>query len=381
MNQKPLCYAPFIGMYATSYNGYAPCCISKKFYPSSPEKFWTGKAIQQVRQQLLDQQWPDSCSYCMLKEKDGLVGDNKFWFDEYNLKPVEINIETGNETGKPFFLDYRPSNVCNLKCRMCIPRASNQIEKEVTDNPELLKWFSLKKEDVDNYDTFVEYIDNLDLIKIKIIGGEPTIDPRTLDLLERLKSKTPTPILRFTTNGTNLNDKFRSLMSKFDKIYISFSVDATGKEYEYIRTNANWNKTKRNIEKVFEQDLATQYGFNIVLMPYNIFNITPLLDWFYTLYCMKYKFYLYFDNSDIPHNSLSAVLPEDIDYAIEQIEMWTFANKKIVNVDGFNQLVKILEKVKFNQDDYQSFKKFNNTLDKIRKTNLLDLDPRFKKYI
>lgn len=72
------------------------------------------------------------------------------------------------------FLDLRTSNLCNLKCRMCGPGSSSQWNAEVADNPELRKWHRPVREEVMED---LGYFVGLDLYQIKLLGGEPTIDP------------------------------------------------------------------------------------------------------------------------------------------------------------------------------------------------------------
>ena len=47
---------------------------------------------------------------------------------------VEMNTESGNQWNSPLTLDYRPSNLCNLKCRMCGPGSSTEWAKEIDNN-------------------------------------------------------------------------------------------------------------------------------------------------------------------------------------------------------------------------------------------------------
>ena len=84
---------------------------------------------------------------------------------------VELDIQHGNTTKGPLFLDYRPSNLCNLKCRMCVPNASSQITKEFQENPEMQKWFSAPEKVVKNFDLFKNFTNNIQLKQIKILGG------------------------------------------------------------------------------------------------------------------------------------------------------------------------------------------------------------------
>lgn len=382
---KPLCYAPFIGMYATTTNQYAPCCVSKKWLDTDPETFWSSEKIQKIRKQLLDGKWPDTCSYCKIKQEKKLKSEVDLWDKYYSnyANNVELSIEYGNELKHPMLLDYRTSNTCNLKCRMCSPNFSSKIEEEAKNNPELQKWLYLKNKKSNNYNDFINYTKDLNLSIIKIMGGEPTIDTNVIRFLEHIiEAHDKKPILRFTTNGTNLNKRFQKIMEEYDDVRVAFSVDGTDDTFEYIRTNSNWKKVKKNIENIFEKKLCTDYGFNVVLMPYNIFNIKELLDWFYTLYIRGYCFYIYFSTSDINYTSLKAVLKEDIDQAIKDIKIWLSDKEDFANsIDGISELLSLLEKTNFCKDSYYQFKEFNNLLDKIRKTQLLLLNKKFGKYV
>jgi sulfatase maturation enzyme AslB (radical SAM superfamily) len=383
MNNKPLCYAPFIGLYATGYNQYAPCCVAKKerYKNTNPKEFWVSKEMQDIRMSLLEHKWPNKCEFCKIKEQKGLTNETVIWETLRQKVDVGLDIEYGNTTKGPLFLDYRPSNLCNLKCRMCVPNSSSQIEAEFIHNPELQKWFSAKKKEVVNFEEFKKFTSEISLKQIKILGGEPTIDPLVIEFLESIcKHYEKLPSLRITTNSTNLNAKFKSILKKFSDIHIVFSIDATDSVYDYIRTNANWKKVKKNTESIFENKLATWHGFNVVLMPYNIFNLTDLLSWFKSLKDRGYNnFSVFFDTSDVDYTGLGSILPEDTDYALECLQKWNNENPGMeTEVD---EIVQLILKVEFNNNLYKNFIEYNNSLDNIRKTKLINIHERFKKYV
>lgn len=376
---KPLCYAPFIGLYATGYEQYAPCCVAKKetYKNIDPKDYWTSKEMQEIRQSLLDQKWPNKCEFCKIKEDKGIKSETWIWDKHIQKTNVELNIEYGNSTKGPLFLDYRPSNVCNLKCRMCVPNASSQITKEFQTFTEMQQWFSAPEKTVKNFDLFKDFTKEISLKQIKILGGEPTVDPLVLEFLEEIAANyKELPSLRFTTNGTNFNKRFQEVISKFTDIHIVFSIDAVGDTYEYVRTNANWEKTKRNIETILDKKIARIYGFNIVIMPYNIFNITDLLSWFRELENRGFIFETFFDLSEGYTTDMRSVLPDDLNYAKEQIVNWNKDSHRDVT-----DILSLLDTVKFDQKYFDHFKQYNSSLDKIRKTNLVNLHERFQKYV
>jgi len=246
---------------------------------------------------------------------------------------------------------------------MCTPYSSTLLEKEAKDNPELLEWMPLPNSHIDSFDEFTDYIDGMTFKKVKLLGGEPSIEEKAIYFLEKLDKKIP---LQITTNGTNLNKKFQSILASFNDLSINFSVDGTGKTYEYIRTNANWNKTSKYIQTAIKNNIAKEFCFNIVLTPYNIFDIINLLKWTQQFKNVR----LFIVESDIALTSLSAVHPEDID----ELLMLLYKNPNY-------ELIDILENVTFDDEIHKNFVRYNNTLDRIRKTKLTDLDPRFEKYI
>ena len=375
---KPLCYAPFIGMYATGYEQYAPCCVAKKdrYKNLDPADYWQSKQLQNIRKDLLNGKWPDVCSFCKNKSEKGLKNETWIWDQRISKVDAELDIQYGNTTKGPIFLDYRPSNLCNLKCRMCVPNASSQITEEFQENPDMQKWFKAPEKIVKNFDLFKNFSNSINLKQIKILGGEPTLDPLVLDFLEGIIDNYETlPELRFTTNGTNLNSRFRNIMKKFDNIHIVFSIDAVGSAYEYIRTNASWKKTKKIVEEVFENDMAKLYGFNIVLMPYNIFHLTDLLDWFKELQDKNYEFETLYDLSETHTTEMSSVLPDHMSMAIQSLRDWSLKNN--YNVDD---ILELLESVTFDEEAFDNFRDYNNSLDIIRNTSLITLDKRFASY-
>ncbi len=382
---KPLCYAPFIGLYAASTkNEYAPCCVAKKEKFLDPESYWNSDRLKEIRTQMLNHEWPDVCSYCKNKSEKNLKNDIYIWDNAYKKSELEsVNVETGNINNSPLFLDYRPSNTCNLKCRMCVPAASSQWSKEIEDNPELTRWYTVPKFYESSYQSFLNYMEKCNLEQIKILGGEPTIDPYAIEFLEKvLDTHTKLPSLRFTTNATNLNKRFQNIMKRFENIHVVFSIDAVDNTFDYIRTNANWKKVKKQVEAIFEKDLATQYGFNTVVMPYNMFNLVDLLSWYRDLYLKGYKFSVFFDTSDVAFTGTSAILPEDLEIVKESVTNFiNTCDDGFKNLEGISDLIKILDKTKFNEASFNEFKTYNNTLDRIRKTNLLSLNERFNQYV
>ena len=341
-------------MYATGYGEYAPCCVAVKHsLHMSPEEYWRSEQLNNIREQLDNNIWPEDCAYCERKAQRGLPNDTTLWDKHYERTPVD--------TPQMLYLDYRPSNTCNLKCRMCVPNSSSLINEEAQQHAEHYRGYRKHKTlTARNFEEFVEFLQQHQLEEIKVLGGEPTIDPQAIAALEAVDCKR----LRITTNATNLNQRFRRILEKFEHVHMVFSLDATDDTYEYIRTNSNWLKTSTRVKQMFDEQLANIYGFNVVCMPYNIFNLHKLESWFATI---NHEFSVNWDDSDVEYTSLSAVLPQHIAWAIQHAQDPT--------------LVQLLEATEFDKDNHEKFKSYNRMLDNIRSTQLLKIDQRFAHYV
>lgn len=395
MNKTPLCYAPFINIFVSSKNRYAFCCSAKRISAKDPQDFWTNSKMIETRTKLLNGQFPEECIECETAYKLGLKSERDSWIkfnkglaaaktkrDYWKTFDIEINIYTGNSTNNPTHLDFRPSNKCNLKCRMCGPQASNLIEKEIKENPELNQWMSISPDEAD-LDILYDYFKKVSVKHVKILGGEPAIEPKVNEFLIFLLKSNQNPSIHVTTNVTTLNKTFYDVLKKFESVHFSLSIDGTDKTYEYIRTNSNWSKVKDNVENLITSNIGLSYIINTVLTPYNVFNLTSLIKWYLQLKKLSSNIDISFlssanNENDNRVHDLSCVLPEDIDYVLEKLYSFYQLSNKNINI--FN-LIKVLETTEFVYTNHIKFIQYNNCLDKIRKTNLLDLDSKFVKYI
>jgi sulfatase maturation enzyme AslB (radical SAM superfamily) len=381
---NPLCYAPFVGIYVSHKGVYAPCCISKKTAASNLHEYWHGEEMRQTRIKMLKHEWPDSCSVCMHRVDADLESDIESWDEFFEKYPIEINVESGNSTENPLFLEYRPGNECNLKCRMCSPHSSSQIEKEIKDNPEfpeLVKFFGgVEPRQEDVYSHLYNFVNEVKVKHLRVLGGEPTLDKSVYAFLTHIvDTYDDLPKLYMTTNATNLNKKFQNLLLKFNRnIKLRFSIDGTGSTYEYIRTNARWDISKNIVENTLSKRIASSYAISVVLTPYNMFNMLELLDWIVELKKIENKIQIHAVNSDSVKTSVAAILPDDMSIYIASIENWIAKNG--TSLEGVEDLLSMLKSVKFDKKIYERFKRFNGVLDKIRNTRIVDIDERFARY-
>ena len=289
------CIAPFIHMYVHGNEGQRICCMSTENTLVTDDteldlkKRWSNDYYKEFRKKFLRNEAPEVCVKCYDLEKAGGKSDRMNFNDTY-MKFIEPNIETGNQYNAPIDLDIRPGNLCNLKCRMCGPVSSSQLEKEITDNSELLSPFlgkgTIRKSDVLAHEHNIEFLlQSADKgNRIKFLGGEPTIMPEVDKFLDILIEKEYFDVpLHFTTNCTNNNKRFTDKLAKFNNIAFNYSIDGVDKVVEYIRTPVKFSTINTTVP--IYNDIAGHIDgrpdveISFTWQAYNFFNLYDTVVW------------------------------------------------------------------------------------------------------
>ena len=273
---KPLCYAPFVNLHwkgsrndAARVGRARPCCdsLSNENATDFKEKptldqIWNNPKINEIRETLLRGEWHESCKLCKEKEiKNGFSGRASY---ERDVEKYGLTIDGGIQ-----MLDYRPSNLCNLKCRMCEPYHSSLLAEEQND---VLNIYDKNTEK----DFLIETLDWSKLKRVKLLGGEPMIMPETLDVLEKVTEECT---LQITTNAFKISPSIeKKILDCKAKIHFNLSIDAVGDTYDYIRVGSDWNKVKDNVSRLLDYN-RFEISVNPVIMMWNVFNLEELWDW------------------------------------------------------------------------------------------------------
>lgn len=283
------CIAPFVHMYIHSNEGSRICCMTTE--PSeitgdtemNLKDRWQGPKIQEIRKQFLNNERPEICSKCFSLEDNGGQSDRNRFNELYKDMDFDFDLVSGTQYKSPLDLDIRPGNLCNLKCRMCGPISSSQIQKEIRKNPQLEIMYGngiFDTTDVLQSDKNIEFLlSNADKgRRIKFLGGEPTIMPEVDKFLDILISNGMTNVpLHFTTNCTNNKKSFIDKLSKFSAISFNYSIDGTHKVVEYIREPVKFSTINENI-KIYH-DIATSGQITYTYQAYNFFNLIDTIRW------------------------------------------------------------------------------------------------------
>lgn len=190
-------------------------------------------------------------------------------------------------------------NMCNIKCRTCHPAISSQWMKEYydvyeSDNHTYSIWADTMKKYYKSYDDSSSFWPDIEshLSTIKqfdFYGGEPFLSKKMWHLLKCADDQgyAKEIELHYNTNGTTWPDEQIKAWPSFKKVNLSFSIDGTDAQFEYMRYPAKWDIVKTNIDKA--RAFRDKYGnmhlsWCITLSTLNIYNLPEILDEYYKNY-------------------------------------------------------------------------------------------------
>jgi len=371
--------------------------IGNIFDQTIPE-MWGSDVMQRVRASMLNNTFPEQCHRCQSKEQ--AVGASRRTFFHDVLVPMlepGLKYET-NPIPDIRFVEINPTNVCNLKCRMCSGEDSTAWLKDemalISQGLDFrfnskLGYRKAPKGLLDRLFLHPECFRNLQYINIK--GGEPFKDEECFALMEALIDigVSHKVVLDLSTNGTDVDHRIFDIATKFKEVKLHISMEATGEMYQYMRGGEHFTiaDLERNVAE-FSKMENTRIIFATVLCAYNIFEIPRIWKWFNNI--RKENHEIYFTNVVADPKYLApAVMPlEARREALEEIIDANIPNRLHEPhgpIMGVNGIVNGLGKEILDDTErkllFSRLYAFTIALDKLRGESLLSVEPRFKKYL
>ena len=299
---ETFCILPWMHMATNASGNLRVCCNSTpgKNYVTRPNgrpykisdpdasDYWNSPVLTNIREQFLAGKRPEMCERCFREEDAGIRSArqswNSSWYQEQDYSAIaEPHIK---------YFDIRLGNLCNLKCRMCNPFASNQwidewnlVERalpvEEATRLRKMDWFE-GDQTWDNIFEYAEYIE-----EIYLTGGEPTLAISQYRLFDRLiEAGLARKIrLKYNTNMTNIPQKMVDYWQHFKRIKINASIDAVGDLNRYIRYPTAWSSVEKNL-KIFKQmrdEDRCNLQVHVTVQVYNVLYLDKLFDYLYDL--------------------------------------------------------------------------------------------------
>jgi len=291
-DSKPptLCMAPWTHTYLSPQTERRLCCASREpaqsfaqyidtdtgsgeYQPASLDEHWNNDHMRSVRRRMIDGETLPECDVCNSQLLNTDVYRSYFermFQHKYNDIWQNTNAD-GHTTMKPISWDYRFSNLCNFKCRMCGDMLSSSWEAEqnkhnMTDftdpnnnwmKPDVRAAIS-KFQDTQIEKEFSEAVEEHRVEEIYWVGGEPLMYEQHWRYMKRIVELGDARRLyaRYNSNLSRVNYKgahlFRDILAHTRDWQMCASLDGTGALGEYIRTGLKYNEWVDNFKQGLE---------------------------------------------------------------------------------------------------------------------------------
>jgi MoaA/NifB/PqqE/SkfB family radical SAM enzyme len=275
-SNKSLCALPFVNL-INDYGSAVMCmkCPDPVTKIESITDWSTDPAFAPIRNNMLAGiRMPNKCSICY--EREELSGESARQFESLEwVMDLRLTNKLDLKNIKyPVSYEIRPSNKCNIMCRMCDDKHSHLIEEEnkklgipVTTDTWKFQDFPYDKI---NFDTAK---------RIYWAGGEPTIFPEFYDFLRRCIKQNQTNFdLNIGTNAQKLSDRLLDLLKEFPRVTFSVSIDGYQKINDYVRWGSNFDIIKDNCYRIQEQGHVL--AFQTVISLYNATRVHEIYEFY-----------------------------------------------------------------------------------------------------
>ena len=321
---ETFCVLPWMHLATSASGNLRVCCNSTpgknfirkkdggiyKIYNDNLEEAWNSETYKTIRHQLANNERPEMCQRCFREEDAGIKSARQNWNNKWLPKLDNLKIDADFNIK---YVDIRLGNLCNLRCRMCNPYASNLWvdEHHLVDNALSPDEFDrLKNMDwPENKKTWKNLFSIAHTVdEIYLTGGEPTIIKEQHKLLDYyIDNGTAKNIkLKYNTNLTNVPQHLIDRWKEFKRVQLNCSIDAVGDLNRYIRYPSNWDKIVENFEKI--QNLENVYiEVHCTVQMYNILELDKFIDW-----AEPYRHKIYFNILNHPEELNIRVLPKEL---------------------------------------------------------------------
>lgn len=355
------CVAPWTHTYSSPQGERRLCCASREearfqqqyidqksetqntFSPDTLATHWNSPYMKDIRQRMLAGERIPQCEVCNSQRLNLHTYRSYFnntLFPHKVAEAIASTDSTGFTTMEPVSYDYRISNKCNFKCRMCGEQLSSAWEAEKRKHnmwdPKHDKWMlpenripirQFQEEVLEN--ELWAAVKDCTIEEIYWVGGEPLMWETHWEVMQYLvesgHSKDVT--VRYNTNLSVIERsgiKLYDLLPHFKSVNLCASIDGAGDIGEYIRTGLQWDNWLTNFKQgLFLNSLFGDNGMvlDITLTLPGLFSMKEMIDLANELDVKAYlKITFSFDSTvlmspmSLPRAVLDDILSELIEY-------------------------------------------------------------------
>ena len=281
-----LCMAPWTHTYLSPQTERRMCCASREpaqnfaqyidtqhgtgnYIPITLDQHWNSEHMKSVRRRMMAGEVLPECDVCNSKLLNTDVYRSYFWsmFGHKYDNIQETTAPDGTTTMLPVSWDYRFSNLCNFKCRMCGDMLSSAWESEQRQH-DMIDWTNpqnnwmdpaVRKEIAQFQDQqveaeFAQAVEEHRVEEVYWVGGEPLMYEQHWRYMKRIVElgDGPKVYARYNTNLSRIHyrgvDLFDDILTNLRDWQICASIDGTGQIGEYIRTGLDYSEWRKNYD-------------------------------------------------------------------------------------------------------------------------------------
>lgn len=309
--------APWTHTYLSPQSERRLCCASREthsyihqyidqpgqsggdYRPTTLDEHWNGPFMRSVRLRMLAGESLPECEVC----QDQLLNLHTYrqYFTETLFKDkiaraYDSTDDEGRTTMQPISFDYRLTNRCNYKCRMCGEQLSSSWENEKREHgewsPERDPWMvPAARARIDHFQKNVAEAELAHAISAGIVeelywvGGEPLVWEEHWQYMTQLvrEGNAPKVFARYNTNLSRIvwhDVNLFDLLQHFKGYNVCASIDGAGAVGEFIRTGLKWESWLANFEEGVRHKRGRQDSIvmDVTLTLPGLFGMKELLD-------------------------------------------------------------------------------------------------------
>ena len=238
-----------------------------RYMPITLEQHWNSEHMRSVRRRMMAGETLPECEVC----NDRLLNTDVYrsyfnrLFEHRYEEAMRTTDASGATTMRPVSWDYRFSNLCNFKCRMCGDMLSSAWESEQRQH-DMIDWSNPRnawmqpevRTEISRFQDslidqeFSDAVEQHRVEEVYWVGGEPLMYEqhwrymkRIIELGDGLKlyARYNTNLSRVDYRGVNL---YTDILQHVRDWQICASLDGTGVTGEFIRTGLDYDQWRRN---------------------------------------------------------------------------------------------------------------------------------------
>lgn len=405
---ETFCVLPWLHVNLWPSGDVHHCCLAEKdnamgqLSTATPDQIVNNKKYKDLRLKMLKGEKPFSCMRCFEREDHNIVSmrqhHNDFFQDRIDSVLSKTQPDGHVDDFKFEYWDFRFSNLCNMKCRMCGSHFSSQwYDEEV----ELVRRGNLNSksypvashrlmnaQDTSSFD-IIEWIDSkIDDVKyIYFAGGEPLIMDEHYYILQKLIEKDRRDVkIKYNTNLLKLRFKQHDLLdmwSNFNDIQVSASIDDIDARAEYIRKGTVWKDIENNLQQLNTTNVKLHIECTTQIL--NVLNLPKLFERLQTIGIPSYSIMLH-NVLQSPEHYTVKVLSDELKQQVKnQFEdcLNTLEHKEraILEPKLKNILDYMYDMNNFDRQEQQRrFKKRTQQMDNLRQENFNKVFPELEEW-